>query len=273
MLHMDSWIERIWNDSVWSKVIAAAVLAGGGFLTSLWRSQKLRTKLTATWTPFKIYLVRLWKWLTVPISIPRVLVGLVGLVAGGELLRLGLVFLPVAVPRVAIIVSLVTATVLIAKHMDKRMRADLKMVTEAAAKTLKGALSEAVAAARAEERAIADAKLQGLHEIEIARERAELELATYKQQLAPQPTPVDMEDGKTKQLLIHLCSRYSEGSTARSIEGQIFLGSAATEQLLDNLAAMGLVEFRIGGYGSTSVWALTKKGRDYCLERNLDLLG
>jgi hypothetical protein len=252
---MDSWIERIWNDSVWSKVIAALVLAGGGFLASLWRSQKLRTKLTATWASCKIYLGSLWKWLAVPAEIPRVLLWLAILAAAG----FGWAVSHFTISWVVMVGLAGIAASSWWSFLQGRTHSALERLAREAEAQAR-VFSETLAAARAEERAIATAETE-------TRVRDEVQKAAISQLVKNAKASMELTDND-KLALSFIYRKYPASIGIRHVAGLASLQYPAAERLCEKLEAHGLAKCISGGPNPPAVM-LTKQGRDYCIENGL----
>jgi len=84
--------------------------------------------------------------------------------------------------------------------------------------------------------------------------------------------PVSSLDGAPAQPLIALASAYPGGVELERLVSHMGVGFMVGEQVLEGFAGRRLIEYRRATpYGGGSdVWALTKLGRDYCVENQLN---
>ena len=131
--------------------------------------------------------------------------------------------------------------------------------------------SYVVTTARAAKRSVA--RLKRLAE-DLQRSRAELLRAQAAGQQEPhvERPPEPAFDSAAGRILLTLFRLYPGGRPIRNLCSDIRESYPATEHAIDMLSNLGLIRFAEILYGGDSYWSLTKKGRDYCVEKGYDLI-
>jgi hypothetical protein len=236
---MKGWLNKAWHDPVGSKVISGIILALLGAV-ALWAKAGFSSSLAVIWASTEA----IWTWLSSTVSLP-IWIMLLTLITFPSVIGLWLI--------------------------EERSRA-VKQVSDRSAQHILTILDDhrrATEELNNSKREIAER----LHASEIARERAELELATYKQQLFEASHAIKF-DATAIRVLKHIFSQYPNWAETHSISGQLRIPYAATETACNDLKKAGMVRRPPQSYTSPSRgWTLTDDGRDYCVKSGSDFGG